>query len=151
MSIRKLRIIKFPLSASNERKVRTNYKLLNNLAANTSEEKVFNSIGIHTRKTAYKVLGELYNNYVIQENEKIDNIKKQKKNVKNSNLFIKSIALFSEQIIRPIKVKNRKPIVKFDKLSSFIANWYKKNPNQMLSLKLGSTKADVILPLNLNV
>jgi hypothetical protein len=55
MSIRKLRIInvKIPLSASNELKVRKQYKLLNNLPANASEEKVFNSFGIHARKTAY--------------------------------------------------------------------------------------------------
>jgi DNA polymerase type B, organellar and viral len=151
MSQRKQQTVKFPLSTTNERKVRTYYKKVSNLSANTSEQLVFNSLGIQARKTAYRVLGELYNidiekkNYALVVKRGITKTQKRENN-KDSKNFLKSISNvidINENIVK----QKKKPIIKFEKLSPFIANWFKKNPNQMLSLKLGSTKADVILPL----
>ena len=66
MTERKKQILKIPLtglSETNKRKVRVHYKKINKLPDNSSEQTVFESLGINTAKTAYKVLTELYNNF----------------------------------------------------------------------------------------
>ena len=72
---RKQQYLKFPLSISNQRKVRIFYKNSNNLYKNTSEEQIFNSLGIHNRNTAYNVMGEMYNNDIEQKNKGIDAVR----------------------------------------------------------------------------
>jgi hypothetical protein len=105
MTNRKKQTVKFPLSTSNELIVRKFYKKENNLPANTSEEKMFNSLGIHTKKTAYKVLAELYNINVIEENEKIDISRKEKLKNTNERQKIKPVQATFD-IYELYKVKN---------------------------------------------
>jgi hypothetical protein len=69
---RKQQLVKFPLSASNQRKVRVYYKNHNQLNRNANEEQVFNSLGIHNRNQAYNVMAELYNNDIEAQNNAID-------------------------------------------------------------------------------
>ena len=69
--LRILKEISLPLGKSAELKVRGYYKKLNDFSSNTSEQKIFDSLGINTRKTAYRVMTEIYNNYVQEFNNSL--------------------------------------------------------------------------------
>ena len=69
---RKQQLIKFPLSASKQQKLRVFYKNENGLRKNASEELVLDSLGIQNRKTAYKVMIEMYNMKIEEKNDIIE-------------------------------------------------------------------------------
>ena len=104
--MRKQRIVKFPLSASNELKVRKYYKLINGLKERAHINTVFsklietdeiipNNRGKINISEAYKVMGNMYNNYINSENDEITvrrkEVRKEVRKAKNIALKISKV------------------------------------------------------------
>ena len=93
---RKQQSLKFPLTASKQQKLRVFYKNENELRKNASEEQVFNSLGIHNRITAYRVMMEMYNIKIEEKNDIIEaNRKVERKAVKQRQKIQPTEATFN--------------------------------------------------------